>query len=109
MLERQINSWAASVIRSPPADLRDIHHSALLDIFDGAVPPDCVIAENQTSFEMQVLNLLRQAVAKTIAEGIINCLIVTDSAEANIQLTRIHEHIFTSKLTLLTYDSNLSV
>jgi len=32
--------------------------------------------------------------AETISEGVINCLIVTNSTEANIQLTRIHEHIF---------------
>ena len=43
---------------------------------------------------MLVQNLLRHAMAETISEGIINCLIVTDSPEANIQLTRIHEHIF---------------
>jgi hypothetical protein len=43
---------------------------------------------------MQVQNLLRHAMSETISEGIINCLIVTNSSEANIQLTRIHEHIF---------------
>lgn len=32
--------------------------------------------------------------AEAISEGIINCLIVTSSAEANVQLTRIHEHLF---------------
>lgn len=43
---------------------------------------------------MHIMNLLRHAMAKTMSEGIVNCLIVTDSPEANIQLTRIHEHIF---------------
>ena len=43
---------------------------------------------------MHVMHLLRHAMAKTIMDGIVNCLIVTDSPEANIQLTRIHEHIF---------------
>jgi len=38
--------------------------------------------------------LLRHALSETISEGFINCLIVTNSKEANIQLTRIHEHIF---------------
>ena len=47
---------------------------------------------------MQTLNLLRHAMAKTICEGVVNCLIVTDSAETNIQLTRIHEHIFSREL-----------
>jgi hypothetical protein len=43
---------------------------------------------------MQVQNLLRHAISQAISEGIVNCLIVTNSQEANIQLTRIHEHIF---------------
>jgi hypothetical protein len=43
---------------------------------------------------MQVQNLLRHAMSETISEGIVNCLIVTNSSEANDQLTRIHEHIF---------------
>jgi hypothetical protein len=43
---------------------------------------------------MQLQSYLRHAMAETISEGIINCLIVTNSTEANIQLARIHEHIF---------------
>lgn len=43
---------------------------------------------------MQVQNLLRHAMSEMIAEGYINCLIVTNSSEANVQLTRIHEQIF---------------
>lgn len=43
---------------------------------------------------MIVQNLLRHAMSETISEGIINCLIVTSSSEANTQLTRIHEHLF---------------
>jgi len=43
---------------------------------------------------MQVQNYLRHCMSETISEGIINCLIVTNSSEANVQLTRIHEHIF---------------
>jgi len=38
--------------------------------------------------------LLRHVMSETISEGIINCLMVTNSAEANIQLTRLHEHLF---------------
>ena len=49
---------------------------------------------------MLVQNLLRHAMAETISEGIINCLIVTSSGEANIQLTRIHEHLFTRDPTV---------
>ena len=43
---------------------------------------------------MQVQNLLRHAISQAISEGIVNCLIVTNSQEANVQLTRIHEQIF---------------
>jgi hypothetical protein len=39
--------------------------------------------------------------SEAIAEGIVNCLIVTDSTDTNIQLTRIHEHIFARKLIRL--------
>lgn len=50
---------------------------------------------------MQVQSYLRHAMAETISEGIINCLIVTNSTEANIQLTRIHEHIFARSFSCL--------
>lgn len=36
----------------------------------------------------------------TICEGLVNCLVVTNSNEANIQLTRIHEHIFARDATV---------
>ena len=64
-----------------------------MDIFDGYPPEPSPYPDPATP--MHVMHLLRHAMAKTISEGIINCLIVTDSPEANIQLTRIHEHIFT--------------
>jgi hypothetical protein len=47
---------------------------------------------------MMVQSLLRHAMAEAISDGFINCLIVTSVADANIQLSRIHEHIFTRKL-----------
>lgn len=43
---------------------------------------------------MQLQCYLRHALSESISEGIINCLIVTNSMEANVQLTRIHEHLF---------------
>lgn len=46
---------------------------------------------------MQVQCYLRHAMSEAISEGIINVLIVTNSSEANAQLTRIHEHIFARK------------
>ena len=91
-LERLINSWAADIVNNPPAPLNAIRQAAFADILDGypgeasAYPPE--------ANPIHVMSLLRHAISQTIAEGVINCLIVTDSAEANIQLTRIHEHIF---------------
>ena len=43
---------------------------------------------------MVVQSLLRHAMVEAISEGFINCLIVTSVADANVQLSRIHEHIF---------------
>ena len=90
-LERQINRWAADVTRAPPAPPNVLRHAALADAFDDE-PEELSYSQNATGIQIQ--SLLRHAVSKTIAEGIVNCLIVTDSPEANIQLTRIHEHIF---------------
>ncbi|KAI0696314.1 hypothetical protein C8T65DRAFT_664002 [Cerioporus squamosus] len=97
-LERQINRWAADVTRTPPAPLNIIRHAALTDVFDDDPPELGPGAPHPTGIQIQ--SLLRHAVSKTIAEGIINCLIVTDSPEANIQLTRIHEHIFSRDPTV---------
>lgn len=54
---------------------------------------------------MMVQSLLRHAMSEAISEGFINCLIVTSSAETNIQLSRIHEHLFARKcfVTLRTF------
>ncbi|KAI0077071.1 hypothetical protein K474DRAFT_1772052 [Panus rudis PR-1116 ss-1] len=97
-LDKLINRWAADVVRNPPAQLNDIRQAAVTDIFDGYPPEPLPYAYNATG--MQVQNLLRHAMSQAISEGIINCLIVTDSPEANIQLTRIHEHIFSRDATV---------
>ena len=41
---------------------------------------------------LQASSYLRHTISETIAGGVINCLLVTDSTEANIELTRIYEH-----------------
>lgn len=79
-------------MNNPPAPLNIIRQAALADIFDGDLPEAGVYPPEATP--IHAMSLLRHAVSQTISEGVINCLIVTDSAEANIQLTRIHEHIF---------------
>ncbi|KDQ56979.1 hypothetical protein JAAARDRAFT_156976 [Jaapia argillacea MUCL 33604] len=88
-LERLINRWAADIIRTPPAPLEVIRDAVLSDLTDGDFEPSSIPAT-----PMKVQSLLRHAMSESISEGIVNCLIVTDSPEANIQLTRIHEHLF---------------
>ncbi|KAJ7018827.1 hypothetical protein C8F04DRAFT_363178 [Mycena alexandri] len=88
-LDKLINRWASDIIRQPPSPLDRICEAALNDIVNGVE-----VAGNFSGTPMQAQCLLRHALAETISEGFINCLIVTNSKEANIQLTRIHEHIF---------------
>lgn len=83
------------MIRSPPAPLHDICAAILSDV-------PSVISLDVSQVEgtpMQIQAYLRHAMAEVISEGIINCLIVTNSSEANVQLTRIHEHIFARKFS----------
>ncbi|KAH8117913.1 hypothetical protein DFH11DRAFT_865422 [Phellopilus nigrolimitatus] len=87
-LEKLVNRWAADVIRAPPTPLNVIRDVILTDLL-GNSPPD-----DSEASPMLVQSLLRHAMAETISEGVINCLIVTSSSEANVQLTRIHEHLF---------------
>ncbi|KAJ6561992.1 hypothetical protein B0H19DRAFT_1210041 [Mycena capillaripes] len=88
-LDKLINRWASDIIRKPPVPLHLICEATLNDIVGGVE-----LASNYSATPMQVQCLLRHALAETISEGFINCLIVTNSGEANVQLTRIHEHIF---------------
>ncbi|KJA19501.1 hypothetical protein HYPSUDRAFT_44264 [Hypholoma sublateritium FD-334 SS-4] len=90
-LDKLINRWAADVIRAPPVPLQDLCAAILNDVVNGL---DVSQVEIPEATSIQVQSYLRHAMAETISEGIINCLIVTNSTEANIQLTRIHEHIF---------------
>ncbi|KAK7032326.1 hypothetical protein VNI00_013285 [Paramarasmius palmivorus] len=87
-LEKMINRWASDVVRAPPVPLAALCQAILADVASG---PDVPLYE---ATSMQVQALLRHAISEAISEGIVNCLIVTNSSEANVQLTRIHEHIF---------------
>lgn len=87
-LERQINRWASDVVRAPQASLDDLRAAAFADLLGVQVEL------SDATRPAQVQNLLRHAMSETISEGVINCLIVTSSSEANIQLSHIHEHIF---------------
>lgn len=95
-LERLINGWAVDVVRTYRNQLNDIRQAAISDIYEG-YPPEEEEAMRGDATAIHVQNLLRHAVSQAISEGIVNCLIVTNSQEANVQLTRIHEHIFARK------------
>ncbi|KAF7319532.1 hypothetical protein HMN09_00292600 [Mycena chlorophos] len=85
-LDKLINRWVSDIIQRPPISLSRIYQACLSDL--GTRPAAF------TGTPIQVQSLLRHVLADCIAEGFINCLIVTNSKEANIQLSRIHEHIF---------------
>ncbi|KAF9223900.1 hypothetical protein BS17DRAFT_781373 [Gyrodon lividus] len=87
-LERLINRWAADIVRSPPVSLDDLYAAAIGDLTGGydPLPPGATA--------MQVQNILRHAMSEVISSEVINVLMVTNSADANVQLTRIHEHLF---------------
>jgi len=85
-LDRLINRWAADIVRNPPASLSDLYRAIASDLSG--------LGEDVEGTPMMVQYLLRHAMSETISEGIINCLMVTNSTDANIQLTRLHEHLF---------------
>ncbi|KAH7342024.1 hypothetical protein B0J17DRAFT_649141 [Rhizoctonia solani] len=80
-LERLINRWAAEITNTSLIPLDQMRELIFSDV-------------------SQVQNLLRHLMSDTICEGLVNCLVVTNSNEANIQLTRIHEHIFARDTTV---------
>lgn len=82
-------------MRAPPVDLNVIRDAALVDL-EGPQP------EVEDATPVIVQNLLRHAMSEAICDGIVNIMAVTNSNEANIQLTRIHEHIFNRKRLALS-------
>jgi len=87
-LAAHINRWAGEIVRTPPAPLNQMRDAIMSDLYGYAV----VDANMPPSIQVQ--NLLRHILSDAIAEGIINCLIVTNSTEANVHLTRIHDQLF---------------
>jgi hypothetical protein len=79
------------VLRIAPAPAAALQEAILTDITD--------VGESTTLFtDMRptiVQCLLRHAIAEVISEGIINSLIVSNSVEANLELTSIHERLLT--------------
>ncbi|KAK7033436.1 Pentafunctional AROM polypeptide [Favolaschia claudopus] len=92
-LDKLINRFASETIRLSPVPIHLVYEAAFNDIVSAS-------EARFTGTPMQIQCLVRHALAETISEGFINCLIVTNSKEANIQLTRIHEHIFARNPTV---------
>jgi len=89
-LERTINRWASEVLRIGPAPAAALQEVLLMDLG---------YAEESTALftdvrPMMVQSLLRHAMAEIISDGIINSLLVTNSAEGNLQFSQVHEHLF---------------
>lgn len=130
-LERRINRWAADTLSAharaapappPGADLGP--HLALIplaealweDLQDTAQDSPFLTALHSAGFDyvglgLVVQSLLRHAMSLMLSEGIVNELLVTNSEEANRELTKLHEQLFNraflppprwSPLTLLT-------
>ncbi|KAJ3844808.1 hypothetical protein EV361DRAFT_804802 [Lentinula raphanica] len=95
-LEKMINRWASDIVRNPPVPLIDLCGAILNDL--ASTITDTTPRYDGSSIQVQ--SLLRHIISETISEGIINCLVVTNSPEANDQLTRIHEHIFARNPTV---------
>ncbi|KAJ2929363.1 hypothetical protein H1R20_g7717, partial [Candolleomyces eurysporus] len=87
-LDKLINRWASDIVRAPPAPATAICAAILNDLVPGLEVDEVDVSP------MQLQCYLRHALSESISEGIINCLIVTNSMEANVQLTRVHEHLF---------------
>ncbi|KAH7102814.1 hypothetical protein BKA62DRAFT_749383 [Auriculariales sp. MPI-PUGE-AT-0066] len=87
-LDRLINRYAADLVRAPPVHLSQLRSVTLGDL---NASPDHA---SGGSLPMITQNLLRHAMAESLSEGVLNCFLVTNSAEANVQLSRLHEHLF---------------
>ncbi|KAF8623603.1 hypothetical protein AX17_007306 [Amanita inopinata Kibby_2008] len=95
-LDKQINRWAAEVVGEAQVPLEGIRKAALAGIAGGME----LDAYTSPVSSLQAQSYLRHAMSEAISDGVINCLIVTNSTEANIQLTRIHEHLFSRDPTV---------
>ena len=79
------------VLNIAPAPAAMLQEAVLMDITD----------EGETSalfsivLSIKVQYLLRHALTCVISEGIINSLLVANSAEENVALTRVHERLLT--------------
>ncbi|GAA5992942.1 hypothetical protein JCM10908_000759 [Rhodotorula pacifica] len=116
-LERRINRWAADTLAShvrsappPPASssapASQFAHLALIPLaealfqdVENATASPFLVGLSQMGFDypglgIVVQSLLRHVMSQLLCEGIVNKLLVTNSEEANQELTKLHEQLF---------------
>ncbi|GAA5942506.1 uncharacterized protein JCM15063_000019 [Sporobolomyces koalae] len=114
-LERRINRWAADTLSAhlrsaPPAppgtDPTAFQHLALVPLaealfedVDNVTASPFLVGLSQMGFDypglgIVVQSLLRHVMSQLLCEGIVNRLLVTNSEEANQELTKLHEQLF---------------
>ncbi|GAA5864779.1 hypothetical protein JCM1840_004898 [Sporobolomyces johnsonii] len=114
-LERRINRWAADTLAShlrsappppPGTDPRAFQHLALVPLaealfkdVDNVTASPFLVGLSQMGFDypglgIVVQSLLRHVMSQLLCEGIVNRLLVTNSEEANQELTKLHEQLF---------------
>ncbi len=113
-LERRINRWAADTLTahtrafagSPTSPGPGQSNPALIPLAEALLQDipasdssDFLQSLRQTNYDyphlgLVVQSLLRHVMSHLLAEGIVNELLVTNSEEANRELTKLHEHLF---------------
>jgi len=95
-LDKLINRWASELVQTSEIPHSELARASLADVAGGL---DLELNAHAVT-SLQAASYLRHAMSEAITDGVINCLIVTNSTEANIQLTRIHEHLFSRDPTV---------
>ncbi|GAA5914407.1 uncharacterized protein JCM6883_003178 [Sporobolomyces salmoneus] len=114
-LERRINRWAADTLAAhlrsappppPGTDPTAFQHLALVPLaealfqdVDNVSESPFLVGLSQMGFDypglgIVVQSLLRHVMSQLLCEGIVNRLLVTNSEEANEELTKLHEQLF---------------
>ncbi|TNY24038.1 hypothetical protein DMC30DRAFT_443752 [Rhodotorula diobovata] len=114
-LERRINRWAADTLAAhlraappppPGTDPSSFAHLALVPLaealfrdVDNVDASPFLVGLSQMGFDypglgIVVQSLLRHVMSQLLCDGIVNKLLVTNSEEANQELTKLHEQLF---------------
>ncbi|BGP03184.1 hypothetical protein RTBOTA2_005979 [Rhodotorula toruloides] len=114
-LERRINRWAADTLAAhmrsappppPGTDPSAFQHLALVPLaealyqdVDNVAASPFIVGLSQMGFDypglgIVVQSLLRHVMSQLLCDGIVNKLLVTNSEDANQELTKLHEQLF---------------